>query len=131
MNLRRIRHIFQGSVKKCFSVAVSLMLIASLTVMPARAQATGFTAHITQILNVQGAPASFDFQTDNTPSSCNGYIFHFAVGADEPTKNANFNAVYATVLAALLSGHSVSIGVNNPTSSLNYCTLSWFNPTNQ
>jgi hypothetical protein len=128
MNLRRISHIFQGSMKKCLSASVSLLVIASLTVMPASAQATGFTAHVTAVLNVTNAPNSFDFETDNTPSACNGFIFFYAAGADEPSKIANFNAMYATVLAALLANHSVYIGVNNPTGGSNYCTLVWFNP---
>lgn len=131
MQLRRFSHIFQGSMKKCFSGAVSLLLIAGLTVMPVNAQSASFTAHISQVLNVQGAPIQFDFTTDNTPSACNGYVVYSAVGADEPSKIANFNAVYATVLAALLSGHSVAIGVNNPTGGSNYCTLVYFNPLNQ
>ena len=128
MNLRRISNIFRGSTKKCFSASVSLLLIVSLTMMPASAQATGFTAHVTAILNITGAPDSFDFTTDNTPSACNGYIFFYSSGADQPSKIANFNAMYATVLAALLTNHSVYIGVNNPTGGSNYCTLVWFNP---
>jgi hypothetical protein len=129
MKLRRISHVLQGSIKKRFTV--SLLLIASLTVIPARAQSAAFTAHITQVLNGQGAPISFDFTTDNTPSNCNGYIVYTPVGADEPSKIANFNTVYATALAALLSGHSVAIGVNFPSSGSNFCSLVYFNPTNQ
>jgi hypothetical protein len=110
---------------------VALLLSVFWAVTPAAAQSSSFTAHITQIFNSQGAPNSFDFTTDNTPSVCNGFTFYFAAGADEPSKIANFNAVYATVLAALLSGHSVFIGVNNPTSSINYCTVTFLNPTNQ
>lgn len=131
MNLRRISHIFQGSMKKCFSAIVRLLLTVSLTVMPASAQSVGFTAHVTAILNITGAPNSFDFTTDNTPSACNGYIFFYAAGADEPSKIANFNSVYATVLATMLTNHSVYIGVNNPTGGSSYCTMVWFNPNSQ
>ena len=111
---------------------VALLLSVVLSVMPAAAQSSGsFTGHITGVLNPQGAPGSFDFTTDNTPSSCNGFVFYNATGADEPSKIANFNAVYAAALAAMLSGHSVSIGVNFPTGSGQFCTVTFFNPTNQ
>lgn len=108
-----------------------LLSVVVLGVMPAAAQSESFTAHITGILNAQGAPGSFDFTTDNTPSACNGFVFYFASGTDEPSKIANYNALYATVLVALLSGHSVGIGVNNPANGFNFCTLTFFNPNNQ
>jgi hypothetical protein len=110
---------------------VALLLSVVLSAMPAAAQSTQFNAHITQVLNPQGAPISFDFRTDNTPSACNGFILYNATGADEPSKIANFNAVYATALAALLSGHLVVFLVNNPTSGSTFCTLDAINPTNQ
>jgi len=131
MNARRITRIFQETMKKCWSATVSLLLIASLTVTPAGAQSAGFTAHVTNVLNPQSAPIDFDFTTDNTPAGCNGFIFFTPVGADQASKIANFNAVYATVLAALLTNRSVNIGVNYPTGGSNYCSLVYFNPTNQ
>lgn len=111
---------------------VALLLSVVLAVMPVAAQSTGsFTAHITTIFNAQGAPVSFDFATDNTPSACNGFVFYNATGADEPSKIANYNAVYATALVALHTGHSVFIGVNFPTGSGQFCTVNFFNPNNQ
>jgi hypothetical protein len=83
-----------------------------------------FTAHITGI-QLGGAPLSFDFTTDNTPSSCNGFIFYNPVGADEAAQIANGKVVIAGLMAAQLSGKPMLIYAFTPTSSLPYCSVQY------
>jgi hypothetical protein len=116
---------------KKLALVFSVLSIFALAVSPAIAQSTTgfFTAHITSIQTTSGA-TSFDFTTDNTPSSCNGFIFYNATGADEATQIANASAALASLLAAEISGHSVNL-IGNIDGFSTYCSVSTIFVNNQ
>lgn len=113
-------------MNKKLTLVFSVLMILGFAVSPAMAQtSTGFfSGHVTSI-NTSAAATSFDFTIDNAPSGCNGFVFYIAPsGTDEATAIANSRAALATLLVAQVSGHTVSIIANLPTSSsFPYCTL--------
>jgi len=116
---------FRGNnVKRQVALVAGILLVIAFAVAPAMAQNTTgvFTAHITGI-QLTTTALSFDFTTDNTPSSCNGYVFYNASGSDEAQQLANVKAALAGLMAAELSGHAASIGAFTPTSTFPYCTV--------
>jgi hypothetical protein len=116
----------ENDMKKIVSFITGVMVLMVFSVMPMKAyDFAGVVVHVTTISPIQ-APGAFDFTTDNTPAACNGVIYYFAGGSDEATQHANGQAVLATLLAAQLSGQSVTIYGANPTSTFQYCVLQWF-----
>lgn len=120
-------------MKKQLTFATAILFIIAFAATPVTAFQTGWGPITVHIVGIQtgAAPLDFDFTTDNTPSTCSGAIFYIATGPDEATKIANANAAFAGLLAAQLSGHSVSITGLNPTSSFPYCQLQYLWTNNQ
>lgn len=107
-----------------FRVA-SVLVIVSLVAMPAHAyDFSGVVVHVTSISPV-GFPGNVEFQSDNTPSACNGYLFYFPQGPDTATQQTNAKGVLSIILSAQLTGRSLTIYGINPTSSFGYCQVQW------
>lgn len=115
----------RGNMKTHLFSVVSVLLVVSLMVIPASAyDFAGVVVHVTTISPVN-FPGNVEFQSDNTPSACNGVLYYFPVGADEATQQTNAKAVMAIVLSAQLTGRSVTIYGIYPTSTFQWCTVQW------
>ena len=117
---------------KKLALVFSVLLLFAFAVTPATAQSsTGFfTAHITSIQTTSAA-TSFDFTTDNTPSSCNGFIVYVPPsGTDEATAIANTSAALASLLSAEITGHSVNL-IGNIDGFSTYCSVNTIFVNNQ
>lgn len=126
MKICLVNSIFRGTkLKKHLFACLSVLVIVSLTASPVRAyDFAGVVVHVTSISPV-GMPGNVEFQSDNTPGACNGYLFYFPSGSDEATQQANAKAVMAIVITAQLTGRSLTIYGINPTSSFGYCQAQW------
>jgi len=118
-------------MKKWSLNAVSVVLVFSLTVMPARAyDFSGVVGHVTSVTPM-GMPNYAEFTTDTMPSNCNGALFYYPPpNVDEATQHDNTKAIMAVVLSAQLSGRQIAIYGIFPAGSNQYCTVQWLYTVN-
>ena len=107
-------------MKKNLYAVATVLLVLSLSILASAYDWTVTSAHVTVIqAPVVGPFTNFDFIIDQPAGPCaaGSWIFFNGSGPDSASIQESVKMVYATLLAAQLSGHTVTLYGFNPDSS--------------